>query len=169
MSRTTRALVLALAVVVLVVGFVIAQNAGDDDDSSGSSATVAQTRPAGDAGSEAEAPAADTEGTGEESGALAADESHAAQASAPKPPLIEVEGQQPVGGVQDLTFSKGDEVDFRVRSDVDEEIHVHGYDIEKALPAGKTVRVRFPADIEGRFEIELHGAAVQIAQLEVEP
>lgn len=159
MSRNARALVLALAVVVLVVGFVVAQQAGDDDDSSSASSTVTQSQPAGEEAAKPEA-----SGTGKAEAPEAEPEP-----AEPKPPLVEVVGAQPVGGVQELVFEEGGEADFRVRSDIDEEIHVHGYDVTKALPAGKTVRVRFPADITGRFEVELHGAAVEIARLEVQP
>ena len=45
---------------------------------------------------------------------------------------------------------------FRVTADEDEEIHVHGYDIEKEVPAGETIDVSFPATITGIFEIEFH-------------
>lgn len=159
MSRNARALVLALAAVALVVGFVIAQRSGDDD-SDDATATATQTV-AETAG--AETGAADAAEPG------AADDAGPPEEPEPKPPLVRVEGQQPVGGVQELVFHQGDVVDFRVRSDVDEELHVHGYDVTKALPAGKAVRVRFPADIEGRFEVELHGAHVQVARLEVQP
>ena len=42
-------------------------------------------------------------------------------------------------------------------SDVADEIHVHGYDLKKDVPAGGSVRFSFPASIEGVFEIELEG------------
>ena len=166
MSRNQRVVLLALAAVVLVVAFVLARQSGDDEGSSTATVpTTAQTQPAepaepaGDAGSEADAEAEATE----------AEESTPSEPAEPAPPLVRAEGGQPVGGVQELGYDKGEQVDFRVRSDTDEELHIHGYEVTKALPAGKAVRVRFPADIEGRFEIELHGAAVQIAQLEVQP
>ena len=58
---------------------------------------------------------------------------------------------------------------FRVRAEEDEEVHVHGYDITKRAPAGRTVSVRFPAKLEGVFEIELEHSKTQIARLRVEP
>ena len=59
---------------------------------------------------------------------------------------------------------------FRIRSSVDEEMHLHGYDITKPLPAGKTVTVTIPdPQITGIFEIELHGTGEQIAELRVDP
>jgi len=81
----------------------------------------------------------------------------------PQPPLIRS------GRVTRLRFEEGDTIRFRVRSDAAEEIHVHGYDVTEAVPAGETVDVSFPADITGIFEIELHGTGEQIAQLRVDP
>jgi hypothetical protein len=84
-------------------------------------------------------------------------------------PTIIVRNGAPVGGVQELTFEAGERVRFRVRSDSADELHVHGYDEERELPAGRTVTVAFPADIEGGFEAELHGSGEQVAELRIEP
>ena len=46
-------------------------------------------------------------------------------------------------------------------------MHVHGYEIEKELPAGQQVTVDFTADQTGVFEIETHESELQLAQLEV--
>lgn len=81
----------------------------------------------------------------------------------PQPPLLRA------GRERALTFEEGETVRFRVLSDEPEEIHVHGYDISKELPAGKTVTVSFKADLTGIFEIELHGAGTLLAQLKVVP
>jgi len=90
----------------------------------------------------------------------------------PKPPsmpTITIKNGEPVGGVADLSFDKGDEVRFAVESDVADEIHVHGYDIEEEVPAGGRAKFDFPADIDGVFEVELHGSGTQIAELTVNP
>ncbi len=81
----------------------------------------------------------------------------------PKPPLLTA------GSVRRLTVERGETVSFRVRHASEEEVHVHGYDISRALPAGRTITVRFPAELEGIFEIELEQSGTQIASLEVEP
>ena len=67
------------------------------------------------------------------------------------------------------TYKKGDRIQFVVTSDVADEIHVHGYDLKKDVPAGGTVRFSFPARIEGVFEVELEGRKQQIAELRVNP
>ena len=90
------------------------------------------------------------------------------EAPAP-PPTIVVKDGQPVGGVAELEYRRGDRVRFVVRSDVAEEVHLHGYDISKEVDAGGTVRYDFVADIEGVFEVELELSAVPIAELKVGP
>ncbi len=92
----------------------------------------------------------------------------------PKPaqPAVErivVVGGKPRGGVERLSFKSGDRVQFRVTSDVADEVHVHGYDVSKDVPAGGSVRFSFPARIEGVFEVELEARHEQIAELRVSP
>jgi hypothetical protein len=87
------------------------------------------------------------------------------------PPVITVRDGKPVGGVQGLTFDKGDQVRFQVQLDQPaEEVHVHGYDIGEPA-ATSPVRVSFPADIDGVFEVELHtdDGEFEIAELTVNP
>jgi hypothetical protein len=84
-------------------------------------------------------------------------------------PMIIVRNGEPVGGVQELEFDAGEEVRFQVSSDEAEEIHVHGYDLAKNVPAGRTVEFAFPAELEGIYEVELEGQAVQIAELRINP
>ena len=84
-------------------------------------------------------------------------------------PTIVVENGEPVGGVQELEYSAGDQIRFEVDSDVADEIHVHGYDLMKDVPAGGSVSFSFPAEIEGIFEVELEGRKEQIAELRVNP
>lgn len=84
-------------------------------------------------------------------------------------PTIVVKGGKPVGGVRDLTYEEGDQIRFKVESDVSDEIHVHGYDIAKDVEAGGSVQFDFPADIEGVFEAELESRGEQILELTVNP
>lgn len=87
----------------------------------------------------------------------------------PATPTIAIRDGKPVGGVQELEYDAGEQVRFRVRSDAADEVHVHGYDVEEEIPAGGSVLVSFPADIEGIFEVELHESEEQIAELRVNP
>jgi hypothetical protein len=108
----------------------------------------------------------DTTGSGADSGKAAPEAEKPGDAEVP---TIVVKNGEPVGGVQELDFNAGDQIRFRVSSDTAEEIHVHGYDIAKDVPAGGTVEFDFPAELEGIYEAELEGLGVQIAELRINP
>ena len=75
-----------------------------------------------------------------------------------------------VGGLRHITVKKGGSVDLTVTPTIADEVHVHGYDLEKEAEAGKPVTFRFKADIDGVFEVEVHKPTDnQIAELEVKP
>lgn len=103
-----------------------------------------------------------------EGAAVATEGSHGGSAASGVPRIV-IEGGRPVGGVKELTYAKGDRIRFEVRSDVSDEIHVHGYDLMKDVEAGGTIGFDFPATIEGIFEVELEGRKEQIAELRVNP
>lgn len=68
----------------------------------------------------------------------------------------------PVGRTE---VEKGDRVTLKVRSDRDDTLHVHGYDQEKRLTAGRTTTLTFTADRTGLFEVETHGTHLVLTQL----
>ena len=78
-------------------------------------------------------------------------------------------GGEPVGGVQTIKVKGGDVARIVVVSDVADEVHLHGYDRSVDVAPGKPGRLRFRADAEGVFEIELEERALKIANLEVGP
>jgi len=86
-----------------------------------------------------------------------------------KVPTIVIKNGEPVGGIVDLTYNKGERIHFVVDSDVSDEVHVHGYDIMKDVKAGGSVTFDFPATIEGVFEAELEDRKEQIVELTVNP
>jgi hypothetical protein len=102
-------------------------------------------------------------------GAPAATARNVAKAPKPRIERIWVRGGKPAGGVRRFEFKRGDRVRFSVHSPTADEVHIHGFDITKALPANKIVVFAFPADIEGVFDVELHGAHTTIAELRVKP
>ena len=61
----------------------------------------------------------------------------------------------------------GDQVRLQVTSDVDDELHVHGFDVEEPLEAGRTTMVELTADQQGVFEVETHETELQLLQLAV--
>ena len=84
-------------------------------------------------------------------------------------PTIVIKDGEPVGGVEDMTFTSGDDIRFNVKSDADWEIHFHGYNVMEDVEAGGEVSFDVPADIEGVFEVEIEDTATQVAQVTVEP
>ena len=80
-----------------------------------------------------------------------------------------IEGGSVVGGIQRWQVAQGDDVRIVVRSDVDDELHLHGYDLEKPVGPGRPATFAFAATIPGRFELESHESGGQIAQLDVQP
>jgi hypothetical protein len=87
----------------------------------------------------------------------------------PKVTTITIKDGKPVGGVQNIEVNKGDLLEYRVKSDADHEIHMHGYDIAKDVSAGGSVTYKLKANIDGIFEIEIEDLGEQIAELRVNP
>jgi hypothetical protein len=144
-SRAQRLTFLAIAVVIAVVAVIILASSGNDEE-------------------EAPTPAAQLTATATPTpGSEATPEPAATPTPKPEPPLVEP------GSVTKLRFKEGDTVRFRVRSDVADEVHVHGYDLMKDIEPGQTITFSFPATITGIFEIELEDRGEQIAQLRVDP
>jgi hypothetical protein len=84
---------------------------------------------------------------------------------------IEMRDGEPMGGVQRLTYSKGDQIRIEVKLDEpQEDVHIHGYEQEKLNPTG-TVRFDFPATLDGIYELEAHGPSgdVVLAEIVVQP
>ena len=90
-------------------------------------------------------------------------------AATPTTIAIVVKDGRPQGGIERPTIEKGDKVVVVVRTDAGEEVHLHGYDIEKPVTAGKPVRIPFTANLPGRFELELHHPDALLAVIEVRP
>jgi hypothetical protein len=82
---------------------------------------------------------------------------------------IVVSRGKPVGGIDRFEAVTGSRVVLTVRSDVADEIHVHGYDLKAETASGAPARIEFRASIAGRFEIELENRGVQIGELTVRP
>jgi FtsP/CotA-like multicopper oxidase with cupredoxin domain len=78
----------------------------------------------------------------------------------------------PVGGAKTLTYNKGDQVQLHVNlASPEEEVHVHGYEIEKPAEHSPVV-FSFPASLDGVFEVEVHRldkTEGPIAELHVNP
>jgi len=80
---------------------------------------------------------------------------------------VTVAGGNVVGGVPRFEASLGDLVDIVVTSDVDDEVHLHAYDMTVDVEAGGEAAFRVEATIPGVFEAELHDAGFRIFELQV--
>lgn len=80
---------------------------------------------------------------------------------------VEVVGGDPVGGVQRVEVAVGSVVALMVTSDTAQEVHVHGYDILRAVSDGHPAHFAFTAAIPGVFEVELEGSGRLLLQLEI--
>ena len=147
MKGSSRIVVLLVTAALLVVAFVVLAPK-DDEPAGGASGTVTATAPPQTTTTQAAPP----------------------PAPAPRYDTVRVRAGKPVGGVKRIEIEKGERARIEVRSsDTEDEVHLHGYDLSKQLPAGGRVRFAFEADAEGIFELELERAGVQIAELVVEP
>jgi cupredoxin-like protein len=99
-----------------------------------------------------------------------------AAAASPSESASKVKGTEIVvsvvkGKVQPPTHrvkvSKDTHIRLLVTSDEADEVHVHGYDVEKELPANTQATIEFVADQVGLFEVETHESGLQLLQLEV--
>ena len=149
MPRSQRLIFLGVAALIAVIALVVLTSLGSDDD--GDEAEVAATATPTATATEA-APSATETPTPEPT-----------PKPKPKPPLVTGEG------VKKLRFKEGETVRFRVRADVTDHVHVHGYDLMKDIRPGQTITFAFPATITGIFEVEFEDAGREIAQLRVDP
>lgn len=61
----------------------------------------------------------------------------------------------------------GDTITFVITSDHDDEVHIHGIDVEIEVKAGETVTHEVTLDTSGSFEVESHHPAKVILILNV--
>ena len=146
-SNPARLAIAGVAVAVAVVLFIVLSDSGNDSTTTTSPPAQETT----------------TSGSGEAGG-----ETNGGGATAEVPTIVIKDGQ-PVGGVRDLSFTQGDDIRFKVESDVADEVHFHGYDVGMDVEAGGSVTFDVPATDAGVFEVELEERVVPIAEITVNP
>jgi hypothetical protein len=165
MTRWTRLALAGGAVVLAVVLFVVLR---PDDDDAAEPTPAAQTT-TGD--TTAEEPTTEDTETETETEEMTTEEAptttQAENPDAPQRIVIVVRNGQPVGGVKRPEVDEGKQVVLIVRSDVSDHMHLHGYDLLADVAPGQPGRIRFRADLVGRFDLELEDRAVLIAELRV--
>jgi FtsP/CotA-like multicopper oxidase with cupredoxin domain len=156
MSRNQRIGLLVAAAVVAAVAIVVAVASGSGDDDGDQAAQTTRTTAQGQT---------ETDAT---------EQPHETVPPEGQVNRIQIRDGQVVGGPADIKVTKGDQVTIIVRADAPDDVHLHGYDIEKPVGPGKPATFKFTADIEGIFEIESHKAEDEgrdplIGKLTVEP
>lgn len=61
----------------------------------------------------------------------------------------------------------GTRVRIEVTADVEDEVHVHSYDLKTPTKPGQTVTIEFNADIPGTFEVEIEERKLKLFELTV--
>ena len=148
MLRSRPVLLLALAATVFGSGLLLAACGGGDDATTTESTTTTSTQTTSDTTTQT---------------------TTTVEAAEPVVVRVVVADGVPRGGIVRQKVSQGARVELVVRSNVADEVHVHGYDISREVAPGVPARVAFVAKLPGRFEVELEESGVQIADLTVEP
>jgi hypothetical protein len=165
-ARDRRLWIIVGAVAAVIVLFVLLRPSDDDEAAATTSAATTEAATT--------APSETTTATETETApGVTVTEEQPAETTPTEPDVqrfaARIEGGEVVGGLQRWQVAQGDDVRIVIRSDVDDEIHLHGYDIEKPVGPGKPAIFAFGATIPGRFELESHESGGQIAQLDVQP
>jgi hypothetical protein len=147
-----RTVALIAAALGLLVSLYFALRPGDDDEAT-STTSVAQTTTA-----------ATTE---------AATTTTATTTTAPAAPAVvritvSVPGDK-APTVKHFTIKQDSQVVFVVKSELADEVHLHGYDLSADVAPGAPATIRFKANAPGLFEAELESRSLPIAELEVRP
>lgn len=81
---------------------------------------------------------------------------------------VEVAGGQVTGDTGRVPVAAGEHVTLSITSDVADEVHVHGYDLDAELAPGTPAELTFDATIPGVFEVELHESGTVLLTLQVQ-
>lgn len=88
-----------------------------------------------------------------------------------QPPPYEwtVSNGRRASGPERVVVHLGDRVSLTLHSDQPEELHLHGYELHRHVPASQAATLEFVAKHAGRFALELHHSGVELAVVEVQP
>lgn len=81
--------------------------------------------------------------------------------------LISVHDGRADHGEQTVNVALGAVVEVTLETDLPDEFHLHGYNIERELRPGELVTFVFRAVIPGQFDGEFHGSHITALRLEV--
>ena len=141
---------LAIAVLAVLALLAVSACGGDDDEadqSAGETTTEVETT---------------TEATTTEETTTAT-----AEPSGPVKVRIAYRGGKLSGDTGTVPIEKGADVQLMVRADVEDEVHLHGYDLAAEVAPGHPARINFEADDAGRFIAELESLELHIVTLRI--
>jgi FtsP/CotA-like multicopper oxidase with cupredoxin domain len=150
MSKNQRLALVAAVVVVAAIAFVVARSGSDDGEGAGEANRAVETAPTRTSTTPEETP---TEPTVER---------------------IAIRDAQVEGGARTIRVKAGDRVRIVISADAPDQLHLHGYDIEREARPGAPARFDLTARLEGVFDLESHtaedaGLEPVVAKLVVEP
>ncbi len=150
----------------VVFGLALAGCGSSSDDTAATAATGGVTT---EAGAGTTGPTEATTATSTTSASSATTEGPGATTDDSAATVIEatVSGGKVTAADDRFEVAKGTEVVIRVTTDVEEPVHLHGYDIEAEGAPGKPVEITFTADIPGVFEVELEDSGTLLFEIEV--
>ncbi|MFC4949722.1 hypothetical protein [Pseudonocardia sp. GCM10023141] len=104
---------------------------------------------------------------GVSSGCAAFPAGRAAMTGSPQHITIKFVAGAPQGGLLRTRVPLGSRVELSMRSDVDENLVLHGYELDAMVPAGGTGTIAFTADVPGIFVTDAERSGVHVARIEV--
>ncbi len=166
MPNPVKVALAAGGVAIAVVLFLVLRPGGDDD--ADVTPAAQETQVATDTSAATDTGAATGSGAGTETDAeaepTATDNAESDEVRA----RITI-GPEGPNGVERIDARVNQRVVLVVRSQVEDHVHVHGYDLFADVGPGRQARIVFRADVPGRFEIELEDRHQPIAELRVRP
>jgi heme/copper-type cytochrome/quinol oxidase subunit 2 len=79
--------------------------------------------------------------------------------------IVVQKGKLETGGA--ISVRKGDDVTLHITTDVADEFHLDGYDLDTKISPARSTSLKFKASSAGRFEYQLRGANQKLGVLEV--
>ena len=82
---------------------------------------------------------------------------------------ITIKNGEIVSGEKTVSVIQGENIMIELTTDVEDEIHLHGYDISVRITPHDPAVLQFTADKTGRFSYELEHAGIELGAIEVNP
>ena len=80
-----------------------------------------------------------------------------------------VRNNEIASGNEIINLNEDDTVILTISSDVNEELHIHGYDTSVQLKSDIPVQLTFTASMSGRFPYELEESGTELGAIQVQP